>query len=236
VGLVLSVLVLGVVVVGWFYGDTIRWRISLVRAQRRAASGVLRPDQVVFEEDPTRAAVLLRNPAYKPAGKGALKHAALIVTPPALANYPAGRLVGQVGLSQAPLFVGRRDDDQGNGAIVYAYAGLGLTPGAQVELPISYWCDPLAPLSWNPPGRSSGGAIELGSMVLDEDLRRRDLHRTLTLFAGVPDPKDARRFTVYYEIDGSPGTIEFVFRRVGIMDVKVLDGPLSPLRLKQFAR
>jgi hypothetical protein len=218
----------------WFYFDTIGERIALIAAQRRCAAGVLSPGQVVFEEDPVRATPLLRFPGYvsdfyEPKGS------VTITSPTALTNYPRGRLVASKGGSSVPLFVGRLSDDDGKPAIVYVHAGLGITPGAQAELPISYWCDPLATLSWRDAEQSSGGAVELGSMPVNDELRGAGVHRMLTLLAGTPDPNDARRVTIPYAVDGANGTIECIYRRVGVMDMKVLDGPLAPGALNTFA-
>jgi hypothetical protein len=221
---------------GWIYFNPIKARAILILAQRRCASGLLRPGQVVFEEDPTEAASLLREHGYVPGGSR-ISHSAVVAMPSALVNYPRGRLIGTAGgNTQAVLFIGRRSDDDGNGAIIYVDAGLGLTPGAQVELPVMYWCDPLASWTWKPAATTSGGAKTLGSSTMDDQLRPAQLHRRLTLYAGVADPKDARRFTARYAIDGEAGEIEFIFHRVGFIDIRVLNGPLTPEKLREFER
>lgn len=228
------VLVIGaltLIVLLYFFGRPVRERVEIIMAQRRCAAGLLQPDQVTFEEDPTRA-LSLKNSGkeYVAAGSGRLKQSAVLPTPAPLVSYPGNRLQAAKSLGRAPLFIGRRNDDSGESAIIYMSAGLGMTPGPQFCLTISYWCDPIAPWSLAPLQTPLGGQSLLGAIGLSDDqsLWQLKLHRSLTLHAGVPDPTDAQRFTVRYALDGKLGTIEFRYRHNGRIDRKILDGPLLP--------
>jgi hypothetical protein len=125
--------------------------------------------------------------------------------------------------------MGKLKGDDGKSAIVFVDAALGLTPGDQLELQVSFWCDAVAPWSLKHMPSSSGGSYMLGSITDSDDIEfeRRELHRNLTLKAGKPDPGNPQQITIAYAIDGVPGTIRCRFHRVGYMDVDVIDGPLT---------
>jgi hypothetical protein len=215
------------------YGGAIRKRATLVLAQRRVAqAGIIAPDRVVFEEDPAHAAALLKDPAYSSSASGAL-----LRTPPGLQSYRAARL-RSTRANVAPIFAGQRTDPAGKPMIVDLYADLGQGPGPRVDLYIAYSCDELASmLPWKAAPVPLGGAQTKGSMALADDLRRLQLHvhRSLTLYAATPDPNNSRRFTSRYAIDGESGTLEFLVRQVGSIQINVLDGPLSREKLDEFA-
>ncbi|CAA9391999.1 MAG: hypothetical protein AVDCRST_MAG64-2061 [uncultured Phycisphaerae bacterium] len=82
---------------------------------------------------------------------------------------------------------------------------------------------------WNPtppPVRAAGG------WVFPPDLER--FQQPITLFAGQPDPADPTHFTIDYEYDGQPGTIDGHLRDGGADGLStwigfvVRDGPVGP--------
>jgi len=48
------------------------------------------------------------------------------------------------------------------------------------------------------------------------------------VFNGQPDPSDASHFTIGYEVDGQPGTIDGWLTDDGIVKLEVRDGPAKP--------
>ena len=85
--------------------------------------------------------------------------------------------------------------------------------------------------SWTrPPSIIHGEAMRLFKGPNDEFLRHSVDTRSLPmrLFAGQPDPADASRFAIRYEIGGRFGTIEGVYDpdEMHWVQMRVLDGPL----------
>jgi hypothetical protein len=56
-------------------------------------------------------------------------------------------------------------------------------------------------------------------------MARHAARKALRLYAGQPDPSDPSRFTIGYELDGEPGTIDGCVAASGSVHLAVRDGP-----------
>lgn len=78
-------------------------------------------------------------------------------------------------------------------------------------------------LVWRPATWSPGSRLELAGLStrVFTKIDRRRVH----LFAGQPDPADASHFTLRYDIDGQPGTIDGWLDSFDRVRLQVRDGP-----------
>jgi hypothetical protein len=204
-----------------WYGSPGKFELHRMRTLR------MPPEQVVFEEEPRRAAaLLLRAPDaamrssspddgnwlsdYKRA-RGILPE--VIFSPEFFRPQP------YVPWDNALVFMHARTGPTGIRRAVWVEANrqrhTGGTPGVNVRV------------SWH----------ECDWPFFRSDSGRRCMFRGITLraapdarvrlFAGQPDEDDAARFTIRYEIDAIPGTIEGRLGVDGTATMRVLEGPAA---------
>lgn len=158
------------------------------------------PDQVVYEDDPAREAKVLFDPKHYT--RLAAGRAAVIRR----SNVPD--LFGQN--FESPLFLHERQSPADKEHWIVAVGVPDMSNGtvlvaARLDSPTekAYWLTTCA-LCEAPPAGSH-----------------------FRFYAGQPDPDDPTHFTIRYEMDGHPGTIDGWLQQFERMRLRVHDGPLS---------
>jgi hypothetical protein len=192
------------------------WR-ARVRAKLERLGAYSRPaDLVVYDDDRRRMDVLLAQPYYDyfPGSYGFPGNYA-DEAPRPYAYYddlgPRGANTGVNRRGHAVLFLHRLVDANGKAAVVEVF----LDPWGTLTLGL--WDDDADPNMrvWE---LGSGFPIPLGEreqMGLDDYTDHADVvpfkmddPRPLRIFAGQPDPLDPSRFTIRYDLGGTPGVID----------------------------
>ena len=223
-GITAALLLLGIIAYAW--GPTLAHRASLWNLQRKCLNASAPADRVVWEEDPKAAARLLitdrqyvtavPEPHYLPGGMPAPFAAWFSADWDRLyaALSPPGRKPNPT------IFMGpRRAAGGGERRLVVVEAPRFEVPLAIVEYTFhAAIIDPRNPLS-------GPRLLDNGLSIFDSGMLRRDQAGTLRFFAGQPDPADPSHFTVQYEIDGAPGTIDGWLKGDDTVRMEVRDGP-----------
>lgn len=234
------VLLLAATVVGWRYTGPAWARGRLLYLQHKCLAYTAPPDQVVYEQDPARAAALLAQPGYaNPAAAGSSTEAALTprcwaeacrlaggLAPPTSAGGSAAAVLGGAGPSGATLFLHERRTPSGQRRLV----AIQTVPG----LPVLVGTVPVLvePGSLTAPPKPHAPTIDA-----DFDLRlpANPTGRRYRYFAGQPDPADPAHFTVRFLADDVPGTVEGWLRDNDRLDLKLRCAGLPDRATDDFA-
>ena len=169
------------------------------------------PDQMIYGEDRAKAGPL-KAPAANCFGS---YHGA---TPPcfiAIANVPKcwNRFLGSMGLppsSDLPVFLHERSSPQARHRLIF--------------VTVARFDDTL---SWEFGAyiyRQQDGLI---FCCAPQNIRKTKI-RSLSFFAGQPDPADESHFSIAYKADGQNGTIDGWLQDGDKIKVQVRDGPAKP--------
>jgi hypothetical protein len=202
-----------------WYGSRERFELHRMRTFR------LPPDQVVFEEDPERATQLVLRPP-DPAMRSSYRADRNLLSDykRARGSWPAVifrpeffRQPGYMPLDNALVFMHVRTGPTGVRRAVWVEAGrwrnVNATPGVYL---LVHWHECDWPFSrYDSDKRCMYRGLTLPAVAVAE----------VRLFAGQPDADDAGRFTIRYEIDDVPGTIEGRLGADNTVMMRVLDGP-----------
>ena len=184
-------------------------RCAALYWQKRCMEYVAHPDQIVFEEDPTHAAELLKldhNLIGPATGR------VVAMRPVPIWNKFSTHVEWAMPIDRTPiLFLHARQFAGGTPQLLavrldrYAYETLSIA----IDSPSN------ASLSRAPECRVGGNSFSIPPLAFKGNLR---------FYAGQPDPVDLSHFTIRYEIDGEPGIIEGWLTPKG-PDIKIRDGP-----------
>jgi hypothetical protein len=198
----LVVAVVAIAVAGWRWGPAVRDRATLLYWQRRCATYAPPPDQVVYATGAADAAALGRDRAYAawPSGPPNGPPVTYRLPPDCVGRYPpaASTASTAAGAGTPPgpvLFLHERRTPAGERRVVV------------VRLYPSSWV-PVLSHTIRPAGLRAAPAVDprpglsTGFFFAADPARHR-----LRILAGQPDPADASRFTIDYDVDGKPGTV-----------------------------
>jgi hypothetical protein len=206
--------VVGVVL--WRAGPPFARQVRYVYWQRQCMTFSAPADFVAYEEDPTRAAALLKQSRYRTQALPATSGTAAGFSPPPLAHLESVWGWGNVlYMHAATTSLERRRLIVVDLAVRRAW-GTSRTEERVIEL----YGAGLVPASLRPGTETEG----TGGNYLDLILQQTD---RLRVFWGQPDPIRSDRFTIGYELNGEPGAIEGLLKDDGQVDLRVLDGPAT---------
>jgi hypothetical protein len=207
--------------------------------RHRMLTFMMPADRVVYEEDPARAARLAALPPDR--------RAAYVGEPPnpgglGLAGGGKGdyrKWPGNSHTSYIPPFFFSLFGTHGPPTLVFIHQRVG--PGGRRRMVQATLGRDLV---HQPPGRPLENNVRVGISVatrsdpVDQPFRARGGNyrviripvapeAVMRVYAGQPDPGDEARFTVKYEIDGVPGTIEGRLEADDAVTLRVVDGPAA---------
>jgi hypothetical protein len=228
-----SLVVLRAPIVLYPSGDAAQWH--------RTLTFTLPPDQVVYEEDPRRAAGLA---ALPPDPRSAYVGDPDKPAPPAYFPHGTGDYyLGSRGAEYLPEFYRRMFMGVPPNGLLFLHERV--APGAVHRLVLVMQSNAPAPVrvtvrSTDAELRARYGlTLITKSCPVDKEftprhgnITRLDLlpcsaDRVLRIYAGQPDPNDLARFTIRYEIDNAPGTIEGRLQEDGAVSLRIVDGPAA---------
>lgn len=199
----LIILLLGAIVAGAWYRHSIMWaarRGLMLHAQRQCLDFTTPPGRVVYEEDVTRASELLKQADYRPTTLTADgQRIGAVWWPAEIRNYPDASLwpKGTAG-EEALLFLHERRTASGQTVLVCVKAWMDRRLRR-----VRFGSRAVTLATWNSDsqtvGGRGGGAFEISDYYERTPLR---------IYAGQPDPSDASRFTVEYELNGRRGILK----------------------------
>ncbi len=190
--------------------------------QHRCMTDHLRPDQVVFDDDPAEAQKLIHaNPEYKFAGADYQNRSATITSVAGRTSRALDELhirVGSLSTTRGPaiLFIhARRAPDHPERLVVldcseYVNYQRGITA-------LSFRASVIALASVRLRSYAEAGFGGSGRALA---------HGHLQFFAGQPDPADPSHFTMRYEINSKPGLIDGWLTEKDDIRLTVRNGPL----------
>ena len=215
------VLLLAAGAAAWRYGKSAWTRGRLLYYQRQCLAYTAPPDQVVYEQDPVRAAALLSRGSYTnvtPAGGP--PEAALTprcwaeacrlaggLTPPAA----GATAVSGGGSSGATLFLHERRSPGGQRRLVAVQSAPGLPALASM------------PVLVEPGSLTAIPSVRAATLDADFDLSlpTNPAGTRFRFFAGQADPSDPSHFTLRFTAEGVPGSVEGWLRDNDCLKVKV---------------
>ncbi len=187
-------------------------------------------DQIVFSEDPDEVASM----AYKEDGDGTYRWRNKSGVP----DFPPGGPDSYVFYASTPYFKLVRDYGTHEAAVLFMHART--SPRGSVRQ-VVLRSNGLNPSAFHYPGEKvfRHGALYFdyfaqprGSSFSRRSFQASDLiipphDGHWHMFAGQPDPADASHFTIKYEIDHGPGTIDGWLQPDDTVKLQIRDGPAA---------
>ncbi len=219
-----------------FWGPDILRQVFYLRGQSRCMTFNFPAGQVVYTNAPDEAATLQAG-GYKPVASVLMQ--AFVQTPgvtmsagaemPPLADVGEDRIAlygngfYRQSVPGAPMrtgaFLHARSTPSGKQrlvSVVFLEKQSSPQEPRHLEINALVW----RPALWQPGARLQ--LVGLSTLVLS-DLDRRRVH----VFAGQPDPADATRFTLGYDVDGAPGVIDGALDDFDQAQLQVRTGPAT---------
>jgi hypothetical protein len=205
----------------------------------RTLTFTLPPEQVVYEEDPTRAARLAALPPDPRTAYVGNPHKP--APPPYFPHGTGDYNLTSRGAEYLPDFYRRMFTGTPPRGLLFMHERV--APGAVHRLILLMQSHAAAPVritlrSTDAELRARDGlTLTTKSCPVDKEFTPRRGNITqhtilpcradqiVRIYAGQPDPNDLARFTVRYEIDHAPGTIEGRLQEDGAVSLRIVDGP-----------
>jgi hypothetical protein len=212
----LVVVLLGLAVAGWRWGPAGWKHAQLLYWQRQCLAYAAPGEQVVYDNDPDRAAGLLQQPGYE--------NVAAAGAPPIAAYMPrcwaetmriGGVPVVNTGFGPggpgATLFLHERTSKSGVRRLVAVHAPAGTPSVANVPVMAPVIVEP-GSLTTGPAVRDAAARIQLDvTFAVDPAAGPVSVLTSIPgtrFFAGRPDPNDPSHFTIPFQTHGSEGIVD----------------------------
>lgn len=206
----------------WRQRDVLYW-------QRQCMNYSPSPDQVVYEDDPAAAEILLNQPSYFRGSSYINKSAIAMFVPPCWNEFEKHTNMGGFsGPSAAILFLHERTSSKGIRKLVLVECDPQWDParsipgylGWSIIRPIRAGVDPATERTGEDfLAEAFGRPFHRLSALPDQE-------KSIRFFAGQPDPTDASHFTIAYEMPLGKGTIDGWLEPDGYqITLRIRDGP-----------